>query len=153
MDQYGADSDTGYLYSVAIYYGKETMLVSRPGLNNTTRVVLTLVQPVSNMGYDLYTDRFYISPLFAGGLANLGNTLTGTVMAYRKDMPLAIRAKWKRKRGATKTYHKQYVCHGVDRKKNNPYFVDEERQWYGRHSFEVRCLPIGMWVNNNTYII
>ena len=46
-----AGSDTGY--SVAIYYGKETMLVSHPGLNYTTSVVLTLVQPVCNMGYDL----------------------------------------------------------------------------------------------------
>ena len=82
-----ADSDTGYLYSVAIYYDKETLLVSCPGLNHTTRVVLTLVQPVRNMGYDLYTDRFYTSPLLARELANLGITLTGTVMANRKDSP------------------------------------------------------------------
>ena len=53
--------------------------MSRPGLNHTTRVVLTLVQPVCNMGYDLYTDRFYTSPLLACELANLGITLTGTV--------------------------------------------------------------------------
>ena len=102
-----ADSDTGYLYSVVIYCGKETLLVSRPGLNHTTRVVLTLVQPVCNMGYDLYTDRFYTSPLLARELANLGITLTGTVMANRKDMPLAVRAMGKRKRGATKTYRKK----------------------------------------------
>ena len=75
-----ADSDTGYLYSVAIYYGKETMLVSSPGLNHTTRFVLTLVQPVCNMGNDLYTDRLYTSPLLARELSNLGITLTGTVM-------------------------------------------------------------------------
>ena len=148
-----ADSDTGYLYSVVIYYGKETLLVSRPGLNHTTRVVLTLVQPACNMGYDLYTDRFYTSPLLARELANLGITLTGTVMANRKDMPLAVRAKGKRKRGATKTYRKKNVCHGVDGQKNNTYIVNEERQWYSRRSFEVRCLPMGMWMNNNTFII
>ena len=102
-----ADCDTGYLYSVAIYYGKETMLVSGPGLNHTTRVVLTLIQPVCNMGYDVYTDRFYTSPLLVRELCKLGITLTGTVMANRRDMPLAVRAKGKRKRGDTKTYRKQ----------------------------------------------
>ena len=76
-----ADSDTGYLYSVAIYYGKETMLVSCPGLNHTTRVVLTLIQPVCNMGYDVYTDRFY-SPLLARELCKLGITMTGTGQSW-----------------------------------------------------------------------
>ena len=83
------------------------MLVSRPGLKHTTRVLLTLVQPVWNMGYELYTDRYDASLLLARELSNLGITLTGTVMANRNDMPLAVRAKGKRKRGDTKTYCKQ----------------------------------------------
>ena len=60
-----ADSATGYMYSVVPYYGKETQLLDRSGINHTTKVVLTLMQPLSNLGHDLYTDRFYTSPELA----------------------------------------------------------------------------------------
>ena len=53
------------MYNVTIYYGKETELITRPGLNHTTKVVLTLMDPLCDLGYDLYTDRFYTSPEFA----------------------------------------------------------------------------------------
>jgi hypothetical protein len=73
-----ADSATGYMYSVLPYYGKETQLLDRPGLNHTTKVVLTLMAPVAGRGYDLYTDRFYTSPQLALGLGTIDTTLTGT---------------------------------------------------------------------------
>ena len=79
-----SDSDTGYLYSVVIYYGSETELINRLNLNHTTKVVLTLMEPIANMGYDLYTDRFYTSPTLALELAAIKTTLTGTAMGNRK---------------------------------------------------------------------
>ena len=102
-----SDSGTGYLYSVVIYYGRETELIDRPDLNHTTRVVLTLMEPIANMGYDLYTDRFYTSPTLALELASINTTLTGTAMANRKDMPQAVKQKKKRKRGEVNTYQKR----------------------------------------------
>ena len=106
-----AESASGYLYSLVIYYGKETQLLPLPGLNHTTRVVLTLTQPLYNQGYDLYTDRFYTSPLLALELEKVGTTLTGTVVSNRKGLPYAVREKRRRVRGETHTYRKgSMVC-------------------------------------------
>ena len=71
-----ADSVSGYLYKVAIYYGRATELV-RPELPNTARVVLTLVDGLDDKGYDVYLDRFYNSPLIATELKRKGITVTG----------------------------------------------------------------------------
>ena len=48
-----SESRSGYMYNLIIYYGKETELITRAGLNHTTNVVLTLMNPLANMGYDL----------------------------------------------------------------------------------------------------
>jgi hypothetical protein len=48
------------------------------------------MEPIANMGYDLYTDRFYTSPILALELAAMKTTLTGTAMANRKEMPQAV---------------------------------------------------------------
>ena len=59
-----ADSRTGYMTRVRIYYGKETQLIDCP-LPHTVKVVMTLVEPYHDKGYDLYLDRFYGSPLLS----------------------------------------------------------------------------------------
>ena len=79
---------------MTIYYGKETQLIERP-LPHTVRVVLTLVEPFHNQGYDLYVDRFYGSPLLATELSKVGITVTGTVMSNRKGLPQDITRKMK----------------------------------------------------------
>lgn len=71
-----ADSVSGYLYKVAIYYGRSTELV-RLELPHTARVVLTLVDGLDDKGYDVYLDRFYNSPLIATELKKKGITVTG----------------------------------------------------------------------------
>ena len=71
-----ADSVSGYVYKVCIYYGKDTELV-RPELPHTSRVVLTLMNGLEHKGYDLYIDRFYNSPLVATELLKIGVTVTG----------------------------------------------------------------------------
>ena len=84
-----SESKTGYLYNI-IYYGRETHLITS-GLNHTTNVVLTLMDPLKNRGYDLYTDRFYTSPQLATELLHIGTTLTGTVMVNKRDLPAAVK--------------------------------------------------------------
>ena len=99
-----SESDTGYMYNLVIYYGRETQLTCTEH-NHTTNVVLTLMTPLVGLGYDLYTDRFYTSPLLASELLKLNTTLTGTVMCNRRDMPAAVRGK-KQKKGDVDTYSK-----------------------------------------------
>ena len=98
-------SQTGYMYNLVIYYGKETQLHARPGLNQTTNVVLTLMDPLAHLGYDLYTDRYYTSPILASELLRMDTTLTGSVMCNRKDMPVAVKTR-KQKKGEVDTYQK-----------------------------------------------
>ena len=97
-----SESKTGYMYNMVIYYGKETQLIT-PGLNHTTKVVLTLMEPLADKGYDLYTDRFYTSPALASELLKINTTLTGTVMVNRKNMPAATKTS-KQKKGDVQTY-------------------------------------------------
>ena len=94
-----SESRTGYMYNLIIYYGKETHLLTRPGQNHTTSVVLTLMDPLKDLGYDLYTNRFYTSPILAEA------TLTGTVMCNWKNMPAATKSK-KQRKGEVDTYRK-----------------------------------------------
>ena len=82
-----ADSSTGYMHRLCIYYGKDTELIDRPDLGQTVRVVLTLVEPFHNKGYDLYIDRLYSSPILANELTQVGITVTGTVQLNRKGLP------------------------------------------------------------------
>lgn len=74
-----ADSTTGYLHNMAIYYGKDTELL-RPDLPHTVRVVCTLMNEHHHKGYDLYVDRFYNSPLLATELSKAGITVTGKII-------------------------------------------------------------------------
>ena len=78
-----SESTSGYMYNLLVYYGKETQLITTRNLNHTTKVVLTLVSPLANKGYDLYTDRFYTSPEIASELLQIDTTLTGTVMTNK----------------------------------------------------------------------
>ena len=92
-------------------YGRETQYLPCPDLNHTTRVVLTVAQPVFSLGYDLYKDRFYTSPTLAKELEKVGTTLTGTVLSNRKGKPLAAKCKQRQRRGETHTYQKgSMVC-------------------------------------------
>jgi len=99
-----SESRTGYMYNLLIYYGKETLLTSVPGRNHTTKVIMTLMEPLANMGYDLYTDRFYTSPQVATDLLQIQTTITGTVMTNKRNMPAAVKQKRKQNRGDVATY-------------------------------------------------
>ena len=79
--------------------------MTKPGLNHTTNFVLTLIDPLQGLGYDLYTDRFYTSPILAHELLHVDTTLTGTVMCNHKNMPMASKS-MKQKKGNVDMYCK-----------------------------------------------
>ena len=63
------------------------------------------MDPLCDLGYDLYTDRFYTSPQLAEELLQIGTTFTGTAMSNRKNMPVALKSR-KQKKGEVDTYCK-----------------------------------------------
>ena len=101
-----ADSKTGYLHNVRIYFGAETDIVEDPSLLQTTRTVITLAEHLQKKAYHLYCDRFYTSPELSVALREMGVMLTGTVRTNRRGMLLAVKApgKPKLKKGETKAY-------------------------------------------------
>ena len=100
-----SESKTGYMYNLVIYYGKETQLLIIPALNHTTLVCLTLMEPLKDLGHDLYTDRYYTSPMLASELLQIKTTITGTLMCNKKNLPASVKSK-KQKKGDIDTYRK-----------------------------------------------
>ena len=78
-----ADSISGYLHNLRIYFGRDTQLV-QPTLPHTVRVVLTLTEGLHNKVYDLYVDCFYSSPFLAKHLTDVG--ITGMKYAMNKKI-------------------------------------------------------------------
>ena len=89
---------------VCVYYGRETELID---LCQTTKVVLTLVQPFHHKGYDLYVDRFYSSPTLATELSNVGISVTGTVQTNRKGVPTAVKKGHKEPVGKVRAFRSE----------------------------------------------
>ena len=95
-----ADSNTGYMHNIRIYYCKNTDLIENNNFTHTVKVVLTLVEHLHNKGYDLYTDRFYTSPKLAEELDKVGITLTGTLMSNKCGLPSGLKGKQKKACGS-----------------------------------------------------
>lgn len=75
-------------------------------LAHTTRVVLTLVEPLQGLGHHIITDCFYSSPELTKELEQRGLIFTGTVQVNRRGMPLAVKFTSDRqlKRGEVRAY-------------------------------------------------
>ncbi|GBM27666.1 PiggyBac transposable element-derived protein 4 [Araneus ventricosus] len=58
------DSNSGYIWNCLVYTGKDTEL-TEPGALYGERVVKTLLADLENKGYNLYLDRFFVSPELA----------------------------------------------------------------------------------------
>ena len=80
LKAYVLDSKTGYMHNLRLYYGKDTNLIDNPEASHTVEVV---TDHLRDKGYDLYTDRFYTSPLLADALEEMGITVTGTVLSNK----------------------------------------------------------------------
>ena len=57
----------------------------------TTRIVLSLMDPLLGKGYCLYTNNFYTSPTLADTLVDFNTDTIGTVKVARKDVPAKIK--------------------------------------------------------------
>ena len=87
-----SDAKNRYVKKNQIYTGKDEGNVSGIGL--CSRVVLNLLEGLSNSGLHLYTDNFYTSPTLFHHLYNRGINACGTARAGCKHFPqeLATRA-------------------------------------------------------------
>ena len=114
-----ADSNTGYVYQLRLYFGGETDLLVDPSLLQTTGTVLTLTQPLEGLGHHVLT--VSIHPLSWQWSWNVGVWLSlvqpkstdgqaiksagknrlqrGSVRAYRAGKTMALQ--WQDKRTIT----------------------------------------------------
>ena len=101
-----ADSVNGYIYTFDVYCGANSTNVSASSNGVAYDVVFKLAQPCLRMGYTVYMDNFYSSPLLYKDLLAAGTTATGTVRCTRKNFPSCLKEKSNESRGATKfAYH------------------------------------------------
>ena len=78
------DSSTAYNCNFEMYTG-EDLAVSEHGL--THDLVMRLMAPYLNQGYQLFTDNYFTSYVLATSLINNGTELVGTVRANRRGFP------------------------------------------------------------------
>ena len=86
----------------------------------TSKIVFSLIDPLLEKGYCLYTDNFYTSPTLADKLVDCETDTIGTVPVTRKDVPLKIKdtklkkgeivAAYRKKSGLLKWKDKKDVC-------------------------------------------
>ena len=67
-------------------------------------MVVSLIEHLKDKGYDLYTDRFYTSPILADSLQQMNITLTGTIMSNKRELPLQLKTKNKMSKGSIEIY-------------------------------------------------
>ena len=77
-----ADSATGYLHGLRLYFGKEMDICTDPQLQ-TTCTVLTLTQPLEGLHHHVITDWFYSSPELGTELEKRGLAFTGNAQVNR----------------------------------------------------------------------
>ena len=135
------------MYCTLIYYGKEMQLIHLPRYNHTTRVVLTLINPLTHQGYDLFVDRFYSSPELALALMSQGIRVMGTVMQNRRNMPLDVRGK--QKRGDMDAYKKNKIVAVRSTDKRTPLMLSTK---YTNEVVDVQSRYIKARVKLNTYV-
>ena len=99
-----SDSKTGYMHNVIVYFGKQTNLIDKPEWSHTVKVVVSLIEHLKDKGYDLYTDRFYTSPILADSPQQMNITLTGTIMSNKRGLPLQLKTKNKMSKGSIESY-------------------------------------------------
>lgn len=104
------ESKTGYVWATIIYTGKGTEMNEKykdlPAVSS--KIVMTLMDPLLGIGHCLTTDNFYTSPQLADLLIQNRTDTYGTVKPNRKEMPAAIKSK-KLKKGETIAFRRGKV--------------------------------------------
>ena len=88
-----ADSVSGYMCNINIYYGRDDEPVPDDGLSKTSRSVKKLCEPYLNKGYHVFADRLYNSIALAKVLYNNNTCITGTILLNRRGIPNELRGK------------------------------------------------------------
>ena len=78
------------MHNLHIYFRKKN-LIDCQELSHTVKVVVTFCDHLKNNGHNLYTDRFYSSPILAENLTKIGISCTGTVMSNKKALPKDVK--------------------------------------------------------------
>lgn len=88
------ESKSGYLFSSIIYTGKGTLFDEKyKTFPISSQVVLTLMDPLLDMGYCVTTDNFYTSPQLADFLVQHKTDTYGTLRINRKEVPSELQKK------------------------------------------------------------
>lgn len=102
-----SDAQYRYFCNMRLYRGKDlTVPECEKGCEN---IVKTLAQPYFMSGRSVTTDRYYTSVNLAKDLFAVGLTLTGTVNANRKNLPLAAKSTQGREK-----YSNEFFFHHFD---------------------------------------
>lgn len=114
-----AESDTGYVWDLFVYTGKQTKYdFEIEGLSDEkvktlkkpTKIVLKLMQSLVNQGYILGVDNFYTSPELFEILLDNKTDAIGTVRSNRKLLSPVVRSKVLKK-GETVVEYKHKMMH------------------------------------------
>jgi hypothetical protein len=121
------ESSLGYLWSIIIYTGKDSVFKTTfiaDANTKTSAIVLSLVKPLLNRGHTLWMDNFYNAPALAQKLKSLKTDCVGTLCPNRKDVPKMVKDK-KLKKGELTAQHSGPVCvlKWCDKKNNNDFNI------------------------------
>lgn len=104
------ESDTGYIWNMIVYTGKDTPFSNNyANFGTATRCVMTLVHPLLGMGYCLSLDNFYNSPELADLLISHKTDVYGTIRQNRKHLPPALKNE-KLTKGDIVAFQKGKMC-------------------------------------------
>ncbi|GIY71398.1 piggyBac transposable element-derived protein 4 [Caerostris darwini] len=113
------ESISGYVWSIIIYTGKDTIL--KPEYSKlcfSSQIVLTMMEPLLHKGYCLTIDNYYSSPELADKLVSCRTDTYGTLNLKRKEVPKEMQKK-KLKKGEIIAFQrgKVTVMKWMDKKK------------------------------------
>ncbi|GFY54378.1 uncharacterized protein TNIN_203711 [Trichonephila inaurata madagascariensis] len=113
------ESISGYVWSIIIYTGKDTIL--KPEYSKlcfSSQIVLTMMEPLLHKGYCLTIDNYYSSPELADKLYSCRTDVYGTLNLKRKEVPKEMQKK-KLKKGKIIAFQrgKVTVMKWMDKKK------------------------------------
>lgn len=93
-----AEANSGYVWNMAVYTGKETNYpLDMPGINENeltkpTKVVLSLAKPLLDKCYCIGMDNYYASPELYHILVSHQTDAVGTVRPNRKHLSLKLKS-------------------------------------------------------------
>lgn len=86
------ESESGYIWNFFVYTGTGTQYNEKyEDLPVTSKIVMTLLDPLLDKGYCLYIDNYYSSPSLSDLLCTKLTDCVGTVRMNRKEMPKNVK--------------------------------------------------------------